>query len=278
MKKLLFLLYQNIPTKLRYAFAGSPWTKLIRDKVLRTKDGFKTTSVSIERDYNRHRIAFEFIASIAVAAKAVKKGVENALLRKSIEVLETRLENASKDAVIIDVGGNFGFLSLVWAQYLYLGKGVVHTFEPELRLASCIEQSVQKNQLEKKLVVHKKGVAAQKGIINLYTFFGGASGNPEQGFSEIVKVPTISLDDFVVEQNLQRVDLIKIDVDSIEFQILEGAEATIAKYRPAIFTETNGNPAIIQLLKDWSYEVFDIYGNQLSEDQLPHDILALPIR
>lgn len=278
MKKLLFFLYQNIPTKLRYAFAGSFWTKPIRDKVLRTEDGFKSTTVSIERDYNEHRIAFVFIASIAVAAKAVKKGVENALLRKSIEVLEKRLGNASKDAVIIDVGGNFGFLSLVWAQYLYSGKGVVHTFEPEPRLANCVEQAVKQNQLKNKLVVHKKGVAAQKGTINLYIFPGGASGNPEQGFTEIVEVPAISLDEFVVEQNLQRVDLIKIDVDSIEYHILKGAEATIAKYRPSIFTETNGNPAIVQLLKDWSYEVVDIYGNQFSEDRLPHDILALPIQ
>jgi FkbM family methyltransferase len=47
----------------------------------------------------------------------------------------------------------------------------------------------------------------------------------------------VSLDALAVEQGLKRIDLIKLDVDGYEFEVLQGAQATLARFRPAIVFE-----------------------------------------
>ena len=46
-----------------------------------------------------------------------------------------------------------------------------------------------------------------------------------------------SLDALVVEENLQRVDMIKLDIEGAEYDALLGAEATIRRYGPALLIE-----------------------------------------
>ena len=47
----------------------------------------------------------------------------------------------------------------------------------------------------------------------------------------------VSLDDFCRENRLEKLDFIKIDTDGHEFEVLNGARETIAKYRPQIIFE-----------------------------------------
>jgi hypothetical protein len=51
--------------------------------------------------------------------------------------------------------------------------------------------------------------------------------------------PFISVDDFVASKDLSRVDCIKIDVDSFDFEVLQGAEQTLLKHDPYIMVELN---------------------------------------
>jgi FkbM family methyltransferase len=50
-------------------------------------------------------------------------------------------------------------------------------------------------------------------------------------------VPTITIDEFVKEQQLNRLDFIKIDTDGHEFDVLLGAKTAIEKFRPQIIFE-----------------------------------------
>ena len=59
-----------------------------------------------------------------------------------------------------------------------------------------------------------------------------------------------TLDDWATEQDLQRVDFIKLDVEGAEFFVLAGAEQVLARFRPLILAEfdaywisTNGRTA-----------------------------------
>ena len=52
-------------------------------------------------------------------------------------------------------------------------------------------------------------------------------------------VPMTSIDAIVAELSLQRLDLIKIDVEGFELDVLKGALQTIRRFRPRIVAEFN---------------------------------------
>jgi FkbM family methyltransferase len=52
-------------------------------------------------------------------------------------------------------------------------------------------------------------------------------------------VPAVTIDTLVQQQRLERVDLIKIDVEGAEPAVLRGAKAALARFRPKILCELN---------------------------------------
>lgn len=275
-KRFLMLLYRVVPQPLRYRIAGSPALAPLRNALLRHNGAHKEATVHIQRSYDDVSVDFAFTASIAVAAKAHARGVENALLRLSFEALKNRLGEHWRNAVVFDVGANFGFLSLVWGASFKQNNGMVFSFEPDAALARSFGTSVRANNLSNQVKINVMGLSDAPGEIDLYTFPGGASGNPEQGFHTHVRVPCSTIDLQMKQHNLTRLDLLKIDVDSIEEQILAGGEQSILTHRPIIFTETNGNTSIPSALRKWGYSLYDVHGQPLTENStLPHDICAV---
>jgi Methyltransferase FkbM domain len=53
-----------------------------------------------------------------------------------------------------------------------------------------------------------------------------------------MKVAVRRLDSVVAEHGFDRVDLIKIDVEGHERRVLDGAETTLVRFRPALVIET----------------------------------------
>ena len=83
-----------------------------------------------------------------------------------------------------------------------------------------------------------------------------------------------TLDALVMKENLSRLDLIKIDVDGAEDDVIAGAEATIAKYRPDIIIEVAPYTLLergllpdapLKKLKALDYYFEDLDGNSLGE-------------
>ena len=83
---------------------------------------------------------------------------------------------------------------------------------------------------EKNFTVENIALGALKQEIN-YVPSGGATRIDSQG-SETVQMTT--LDSYVGEKKLPRVDFIKMDVEGAELDILRGAAITIAKYKPIL--------------------------------------------
>lgn len=273
-KRVLFFLYQNIPTGWRFKIAGLKWLAPLRDKILRKGNSFQEVEVEIKRKYNDFVASFTFAASYQVAAKAEKKGVESALLRKSLSLIEKRLGDKKNTAVIMDIGANFGFLSLVWGTFATKGK--VYAIEPEPRLMGSIKKSIRKNNLSKTIIPLNIGASNRVGELDLYTFPGGSSGNIEQGHTEVIRIKTDTIDNIVQQENINQLDLLKIDVDSIEEKILNGGAVAIKRFKPIIITETNKSFTLISFLKDLAYNLYDVNGKAVDIDEMPHDIIAIP--
>lgn len=80
----------------------------------------------------------------------------------------------------------------------------------------------------------------------------------EQGF-RIIDVQTNTLDNFCAEQNIQHIELVKIDVEGHEFEVIKGALNTFKNYKPTLIIEIEQRhhkediANIINCIKDLGY-------------------------
>ena len=81
-------------------------------------------------------------------------------------------------------------------------------------------------------------------------------------YQKTQKVPLISIDSL----ELERVDFVKIDVERMEVEVLNGAMKTLKKYKPILLIEVLKSPQqeIFDLIKPLGYEIFPMGMNILA--------------
>jgi hypothetical protein len=98
-------------------------------------------------------------------------------------------------------------------------------------------------------------------------------GQPINYSENTVEVRTLALD----EVDAARVDFIKLDVEGMELEALQGAEKTIERSRPVLLIEKIKTDAeqLTRRLRDWGYTMADAGLNILaihSSDKILADI------
>ncbi len=73
--------------------------------------------------------------------------------------------------------------------------------------------------------------------------------------SKAKETPSITIDNFVKENNIQRIDLIKIDTDGHELEVLKGASESIKKFKPYIIMEAG-----LYILKENNINFTDFFN------------------
>lgn len=148
---------------------------------------------------------------------------------------------------IIDIGANLGYTALNMAKNLDK-NGMLYAFEPDTTNHKNLKNNLQLNP-NSLIKIYKLGLGKTKGTAKLEIVtpdnFGGnrISKNPILEYSEI---DLITLDDFCNENNLTKVDLIKIDVEGFEFNILLGGKNIIKNHRPELYIEVDNNNLLNQ--------------------------------
>lgn len=147
----------------------------------------------------------------------------------------------------IDVGANCGYISTV-ALGLVGAKGQVHAFEPVPWLYERL-MAVAKNNVEYHFFYNQVALGENPGTAAIRTSKGGNIGwntmvpnfMAPKDVNEQFEVPVIRLSDYFSKHNLQRVDLIKIDVEGFEIPVLKGLEGYLdnckCSSRPKILCE-----------------------------------------
>jgi len=172
-------------------------------------------------------------------------------------------------AVAIDVGANLGEWTIPFARAVGTA-GHVLAAEPAPRAAAAFEATLGANALHQAQVI-RCAVGDHDGFaefampvvssarIDTGTAQIGAAGPG----CEALSVALRSLDSLAAECSLDRVDLIKIDVEGQERRVLDGAEATLHRYRPTLVIETGheaagDRPAIRDRLRGLGYRMLGI--------------------
>lgn len=80
-------------------------------------------------------------------------------------------------------------------------------------------------------------------------------------------VQLTTVDDFVAEARLDRLDFIKIDAEGSDFEVLKGARRTVERFRPTILLEIHllsrfggSGAAVLHFLDVYDYAVSEIKG------------------
>ena len=159
---------------------------------------------------------------------------------EAIKILKRRLPS---DGIFIDIGANIGTFTLVAAKQA--SQGQVHAFEPSARHFARLERNVELNHFSN-IILNRKGLYDQPGeaILFLPSRSGemnnsGAASLYKSGETSQVSeaVSLVRLDDYIQDKNIERVDIIKIDIEGAEIKALNGAKDTLMRLRPLVLME-----------------------------------------
>jgi len=173
--------------------------------------------------------------------------VGQAIMREG--VYEPHVTNALKGVlnpavVLVDIGANIGYFSLLAAQRVG-AHGKVLAFEPNQYNCSLLNMSARVNRFDN-IYVYPLAVA-DKWTAFVYDHLEGSNGVASEEIAfEIDEdyadrlvhrtlVSSAKLDDLL--HGIERLDVIKIDVEGAEYRALTGAKGLIQTHRPIIFSE-----------------------------------------
>jgi FkbM family methyltransferase len=124
--------------------------------------------------------------------------------------------------VVIDVGANIGIYSVFVS--VAKSNGKIYAFEPHPRALERLRINLKKNGIENVQIINKAVWSSDADIgfeMNKYTVLSRASEEEISG----VRVSAISLDSFVEQYGIERIDILKVDAEYAEDAIVAGAES-----------------------------------------------------
>lgn len=161
------------------------------------------------------------------------------------------------NGVFIDVGANIGWHTMAMASYLKSGK--VFSVEPESANFLLLKKNIERNNF-KNVTCIEKALSDYSGSGQL-SLSGGNFGDHILDPTNLLDprpkmiVDVITGDSYFAENNdINRIDLIKIDAQGSEAKILNGLKQTIKKFDPAIMIEYS--PRHIAAAGDSVFEIF----------------------
>lgn len=146
------------------------------------------------------------------------------------KMLDALASVLSQGDLFVDVGANIGNHSLALA----VATGCrVFAYEPDEQLVDALDESVLANDLGAFVTTRRVGVGRAAARARLAGLDPSNIGAQHLDMDEHGGIEVVRLDD----EPLGDVAVIKIDVEGMELDVLEGAVATIARSRPEIFVE-----------------------------------------
>lgn len=173
--------------------------------------------------------------------------------------LEVLFEHIKPGAVCVDVGANTGNHTVFFAKVLNASK--VIPIEPNPDTVRILERSIAANELANvdcsKLGI---GVGKEAGQFDLVVGRRGYLGTARLSPSTEGTIPVQALDDLIAEP----VDLIKIDVEMMEIEVINGARQIINRDQPILLIEAQDEniAALLAILDDLSYRIKNIFPDQ----------------
>jgi len=192
---------------------------------------------------------------------------------------------------VFDLGANLGQYTLLAAKCVG-PTGIVHSFEPSSRMFGELLFNVELNSMSETCVLNNMAVSDRQGDARLSKYapggevFGSLATQHRKSDDAITgyeQVETTTLDVYVHEKGISRVDFIKMDIEGAELLALQGAARLLSgRGAPAILVELadiNAKGFAYRALDTWDFLVnlgYQMYslgeeGRDLHVMERPHD-------
>jgi len=218
----------NAGRKLAFVLASSNHGTMIVNR-------FDYRMVDSQRGYG---VGFQILETAAFDPMEVKL---------ALELLGFRRRHYGDGVVAIDCGANIGVHTIEWANTM-TGWGSVLAIEAQERIYYALAGNIAINNCFNAVAVHG-AVSSESGVLQIPnpnyfvpSSFGSLelrqrNGNEFIGqpidYENTVNVRKLMLDEY----NLPRVDFIKLDIEGMELEALQGASRTIDASRPIMLIE-----------------------------------------
>lgn len=185
-------------------------------------------------------------------------------------------------SVFYDVGANAGFFSLLGSRYV--GKnGHVYSFEPLPENIAEIQRQLSINHIDNCTIVDA-AVSDHEGMIDFVqaknTFMGHVLHEGDRGGGNVVKIKSITLDEF--SRRAMSPDFIKMDIEGGEISALLGARSLLSLINPPrILIEFHSDNLMKEgrvLLENYGYKLHTLTGEHILSSDIPRYVLAIPER
>lgn len=144
-----------------------------------------------------------------------------------------------KDDVVLDIGTNYGTTILQFAK-LTGDNGKCFGFEPDPLNFNICQKNLSLNSFEN-ISVENLGLGNETAelflVVDTVTNRGGNRISEDIEGKENYKVKIIRIDDWINDKGINKIDLVKIDVEGFETNVLKGGIETWKKLRPILFIE-----------------------------------------
>lgn len=198
------------------------------------------------------------------------------------EVQNAILAKARPGAVVYDIGANVGTMAL-GAALLVGDMGRVVAFEADPENIGRLREHRARNGLKNRLlVVHAAvwsrtamdGIGFRRGAPKSQGGVEADGIRPVLGSGELIKVPAITLDDFVASGEPPP-QFVKIDVEGGEYEVLCGGNKLFATERPLVIAEVHHQQATEQIT-NWLSEYHYCAHWNIPKENFPRHLFAWP--
>ncbi len=146
------------------------------------------------------------------------------------------------EAVYFDVGAHIGFHA-VFAAHRVGQQGRVFAFEADPlvyeRLAHNLCQFSWVKATNAAVWDRAGSLIFERSSTNSESGWGSVSAVRDFGKGEHVEIPSVALDDWFHDFQLERWDSMKLDAEGSELAVLRGAHSVLEKFRPSVVMEIN---------------------------------------
>jgi FkbM family methyltransferase len=200
-------------------------------------------------------------------------------------ILNRRLQNYGPGVVAIDCGANIGVHTIEWAKMLHQ-QGTVIAFEPQEAVYYALCGNIALNNCFN-VSAYNSAVSDKSDLMDMPkpnyfqpSTFGSMELKQKEGSEDIgqelketTKVESVALSNLP----LNRCDFIKIDVEGMEFEALDGAQGLIELCKPVMLIEfiKVDKDKLEKRLADSGYSAYQFGGNFLAiheSDKMASDV------
>lgn len=186
------------------------------------------------------------------------------------------MENITKiyngdNQLAFDVGANIGITTTWLAKILDFEK--VIAFEPDISNLERLKETLNANKVNN-VLIEPLGISNKSGIANFYVHHSLEIKHLSKEVNT-KKITVISLDEYCQNNNIEKIDILKVDVEGHEDKVFEGAKKLLKikniKFiifeHSAILLEKQDKTgkSIIRLLEENNYDIYRMNGEKVTE-------------